>query len=325
MRRERAAATRSEPGASAAGGGKGDEALPVVVPAAPDLGVTSSSVATAPPPPYWTDFRGPLRDGVYRERPLRTAWPAGGLTPIWKQPSGAGYASFVIARSRAFTIEQRGNEEVVAAYDVASGRELWTNAWRAGFRESMGGDGPRATPTWSDGRVYALGAEGELRALDDVTGRMIWRTNILDDSGAGNLPWGMSASPLVIDDVVVVQPGGRDGKSLVAYDRQSGKRAWAALDDQQSYASPMLVTLLGTRQILVFSASRLAGLKADSREVLWELAWPGPNGINAAQPLVIGDNRIFISSGYGMGAAVVEISKARRRLFGSRRVAQHAG
>jgi outer membrane protein assembly factor BamB len=174
----------------------------------------------------------------------------------------------------------------------------------------MGGDGPRATPTWADGRLFVLGAEGELRVLDGATGRVVWRTNILQDAAAQNLSWGMSASPLVYDDVVVVQPGGRQGHSLVAYDRQTGSRVWNALDDPQSYASPMLVTLDGVRQIVMFSASRLAGLDPATREVLWQHPWPGPNEINAAQPLVIGENRIFISSGYGTGGAVVEITKS---------------
>src|SRR5262245_6931019 len=128
-----------------------------------------ATAPTAGPAPYWTDFRGPRRDGKYEEVPVLKEWPAAGLRPLWKQPIGGGYASFVVARGRAFTIEQRGAQEVVAAYDVPTGRELWTNAWAAEFREAMGGDGPRATPTWSDGRVYALGATGELRALDDTS------------------------------------------------------------------------------------------------------------------------------------------------------------
>ena len=100
---------------------------------------------------------------------------------------------------------------MVAAYDVATGRELWTNAWTATFHESMGGDGPRATPVWADGRVYALGGLGELRCLDAATGTVVWRTNILEDSGASNLQWGMSAAPLVVDDTIVVLPGGAEG------------------------------------------------------------------------------------------------------------------
>jgi hypothetical protein len=149
------------------------EPATAVVPGTPAPGASS----------YWSDFRGPLRDGIYREQPVLTAWPPSGLKPLWKQPAGGGYASFVIAQGRAYTIEQRGPDEVAAAYDVATGRELWTSAWRADFRESMGGDGPRATPTWADGSLYVLGAEGELRALDAASGRLTWRTNILEDVG----------------------------------------------------------------------------------------------------------------------------------------------
>lgn len=291
-------------------------AAPVAAPSAPPPAGTAQPAAGATEPApadlraratYWTDFRGPLRDGHYRERPIRTDWPQGGLTPIWKQPIGGGYASFVIARGRAFTIEQRGPQEAVAAYDLATGRELWTNAWTAAFREFMGGDGPRATPTWADGRVYALGAEGEFRCLEDATGRVVWRTNILQDSGAANLQWGMAASPLIVDDTVVVLPGGGGDQSVVAYDRRTGKRAWSALADKQAYASPMLVTLAGVRQILVFTASRVIGITPDRGELLWEYPWTTQFDVNASQPLVIGDNRVFVSTGYGTGAAVAEI------------------
>ncbi len=287
--------------------------------------VATAELPTLPTPPapskpainrsaYWTDFRGPLRDGHYREQPILTDWPAGGPKPAWKQPVGGGYASFVIARGRAFTIEQRGPQEVVAAYDVATGRELWTNGWTAFFREMMGGDGPRATPTWSDGRVYALGALGELRSIDETTGRTVWRTNILAEAGAKNLQWGMSASPLIVDNTIVVLPGGANGNSVVAYDRAKGTRVWSAQDDQQAYSSPMLVTLAGVRQILVFSASRLMGLTPDAGRMLWEYPWKTQFDINASQPLVVGDNRVFLSTGYGTGAAVIELTAAGDRV-----------
>jgi outer membrane protein assembly factor BamB len=268
----------------------------------------------AAPALFWTDFRGPRRDGRYDERPIRTDWPPAGLTPMWKQPVGGGYASFSIARGRAFTIEQRGGDEVVAAYDVVTGRELWTNAWPTLFTEFMGGDGPRATPTWSDARVYALGARGELRCLDEVTGEVLWRVNILEDNDARNLDWGMAASPLIVDDTVIVLPGGPNGQSVVAYDRRTGKRAWSALDDKAGYSSPMLVTLAGVRQLLVFSASRLMGLTPAAGEVLWEYPWTTMSDVNVSQPLVIGDNRVFLSSGYGTGAAVLEIAGGEGRL-----------
>jgi outer membrane protein assembly factor BamB len=293
-------------------------------PAAPEPepvpGDKATAASPAAPAPYWTDFRGPNRDGHYRERPILTQWPADGLKPIWKQPVGGGYASFVIAGGRAFTIEQRGPQEVVAAYDVATGRELWTSAWTATFHESMGGTGPRATPAWAEGRVYSLGGLGELRCLDAATGTLVWRTNILEDSGATNLTWGMAATPLVVDDTVVVLPGGPNGQSVAAYDRRTGKRAWSALNDQQSYSSPMLVTLGGVRQILVFSAARVMGLTPDRGDVLWEYPWKTDYDVNAGQPIVIGDNRVFVSSGYGGGAAVVELTRQDSGKFQVREV-----
>ena len=284
---------------------------PPATPAALDqpTGIAETAAdAVALPKPYWTDFRGPFRDGHYRQHPIRFNWSAGGLKPAWKQPVGGGYASFVIAHNRAFTIEQRGPREVVASYDVQSGRELWTSGWEALFRESLGGDGPRATPTWADGVVYALGATGELGALEEGTGRVLWRKNIIEENGATNLDWGMAASPLVVGGTVVVLPGGPEGRSVVAYDRRSGKRVWSAHGDKQAYSSPMLVTLGGVQQILVFAATRLMGLRPDSGELLWEYGWQTPFDINAGQPLLVGDNRLFLSSGYGTGAAVIELT-----------------
>ena len=257
---------------------------------------------------YWTDFRGPVRDGRYDEAPIQTAWPAEGLRLLWKQPIGGGYASFVVAEGMAFTIEQRRRQEVVAAYDVETGRELWTHASDAEFIESMGGDGPRATPTWEAGRLYALGAEGDLSCFDAKTGKLNWSKNILKDAGASNLTWGMAGAPLIVDDKVVVLPGGRSGKSIVAYNKLTGAQIWKSLNDMQAYVSPMLVTLAGKRQILVVTSNRVVGLGPEDGALLWESSWNTDMGINCSQPIIIDANRFFISSGYGKGAALVEIT-----------------
>jgi len=272
--------------------------------AAPAASVRPSAPAA---PDYWTDFRGPKRDGEYRERPIATDWSAG-LQPKWKQPIGLGYASFAVGGGRAYTIEQRRNKEVVAAYDVQTGRELWTNSWTAEFRESMGGDGPRATPTFHENRVYALGAEGELRCLDAATGSQIWRTNILQDAGADNIQWGMSAAPLIVDNTVVTQPGGKNGASIVAYDKLTGKRLWQSLNDGASYTSPMLVMLAGRRQILTVTAARAVGLVPEDGSLIWEFPWENHARINVAQPVLIDPNRVFLSASYDKGAALIEIS-----------------
>jgi outer membrane protein assembly factor BamB len=314
--RQRAAQPAAAPVGDAAA------APPVIVPAAPPPSAQErapaqsegepapepSSAVTAP----WPDFRGPRRDGKY-DGAIRTDWPADGLPPLWKQPIGLGYASFVVAGGRAFTIEQRRRQEVVSAYDVATGRELWTHGWDGEFTEAMGGDGPRATPTWHDGRLYALGALGELRCLDARSGALVWRRNILDDNGATNLSWGMSAAPLIVDDKVIVLPGGPAGRSVVAYNKTTGERMWGALDDQQSYTSPMLVTLGGIRQVIAVTAKRVVGITPEDGRLLWEYPWVTDNGINVAQPLLLGDDRVFMSASYGHGAAAFQIVRAGDR------------
>ncbi len=284
-----------------------------VPPAAASTGAEPASAdkETAAPATraYWTDFRGPNRDGVYAESALLTSWPEDGLKPLWKQPVGGGYASFVAANGVAFTIEQRRGDEVVAAYDIRTGRELWIHSWPTLFSESMGGDGPRATPTWHEGRVYALGATGELRCLDAATGKRIWSKNILEDNRARNITWGMANSPLIVGDKVIVTPGGGNGRSIVAYDKLTGERIWGSLDDRAAYTSPAVATLAGERQLIVVTADRMAGLRVETGELLWDFPWSTMYEINSAQPIVVDDQHVFISAGYDHGSALLRIEK----------------
>lgn len=290
-----APATAAAPGAASANG-------QAVAP-----GTTTDPAAAHATRNYWTNFRGPNRDGRYDEMAILTSWPSGGLKPLWKQPIGVGFASFVIADGRAFTIEQRRRQELVAAYDVATGRELWTRPWSAEFTDSTG-DGPRATPTWDDGRLYALGATGELRCVDAKTGAVVWGRNILSENGASNLQWAMAASPLIVDDKVIVLPGGPAGKSIAAYNKMTGAPVWKSQSDPQAYVSPMLMTLAGRRQIVVVSSSRVLGLVPEDGSLLWSYIWDTDMGINVSQPIQVDKNRFFISAGYGKGAALVEVT-----------------
>ena len=258
---------------------------------------------------YWTGFRGPHRDGHYQQAPIRANWPEAGLPELWRQTVGGGYASMVVANGRIFTIEQRGGDEVVAAYDLNTGGELWTHGWPARFEEAMGGPGPRATPTWDAGKVYALGATGELHVLEAATGKLVWKKNILADNKAPNLHWAMSGSPLIVDDKVIVQPGG-SGASIVAYDKLSGDAVWKSLSDTQSYTSPAEVTLLGQRQILTVSGDRMMGLAIEDGSLLWEFPWFTSGGGNISQPLVVDDEHVFISAGYGHGSALVKLARS---------------
>src|SRR5947207_2820844 len=137
---------------------------------------------------------------------------------------------------------------------------------------------------------------------------------MLAENGASNVTWGMSAAPLVMDGKVIVLPGGPNGKSVVAYDASTGAPAWASLDDPQAYTSPMLVTLAGVRQILVVSAKRAMGITVDEGRLLWEYPWVTDMSISVAQPLLVGNDRVFLSASYGHGAAMFEVSRTDDRL-----------
>ena len=249
---------------------------------------------------YWTGFRGPNQDGHYRQTPIT---PAPRL--LWKQPIGGGYASFAYGEGRAFTIEQRRQNETAVAYDIESGRELWTDSWPTEFTEPLGGDGPRATPAYNEGRVYFLGALGELRCLAAADGQLLWRAN----EGTANLTYGVSASPLIVGDRLIVV---RD--NAIAYNKTNGVRIWAFTKEPPAYSSPMLATFGGQRQLLLVGKTRAMGLSMEDGKLLWDFPWIVLQGNrNIAQPLLLSSNRFFLSAGYGTGCAAIEVTPAGAR------------
>jgi outer membrane protein assembly factor BamB len=174
----------------------------------------------------------------------------------------------------------------------------------------MGGAGPRATPVYRDGLLYSLGANGDLYCLSAKAGKPKWSKNILADNAARNQEWGMAGSPLIVDAMVVVTPGGAPGKSIVAYDRLTGAPVWQALDDRAGYTSPILATLAGRRQIVWISAQRAVGLAPENGALLWEYAFPAQNDMNCSQPVVVDDSSVLLSSSMGPGAVLLQISKS---------------
>ncbi|MFQ5423456.1 MAG: PQQ-binding-like beta-propeller repeat protein [Phycisphaerae bacterium] len=269
-------------------------------------GVVGKAAADAP---RWTDFRGPRRDGVVTNAGISLDWEARPPREVYRQPIGEGYASFAVGFGRAYTLEQRRGDEAVTCYDFATGRELWIHEYAGRFEEVLGGDGPRATPTLHGDRLYALGAEGRLHCLNALTGAVLWSRNILTDAGDRNLEWGLSGSPLVIDGRVVVTGSGHTGPSVMAYDEITGEPAWTSDVGLQSYASLAVTTLGGVRQILDFAGRAIHGLDPATGAVLWTYPWETPYAVNVAQPLTIGTDRVFVSSGYGMGSGVLDITR----------------
>ena len=260
-------------------------------------------------------FRGPHGDGTAPGATLREDWTATPPKELWRHPVGAGHGGIAVAGNSVLTLEQRGGDELVVCYDRTTGRERWAFAYPARFAQSepMGGDGPRTTPTVADGMVYSIGATGELVCLDGATGRPKWQRNALADSGATNAEWGMSGSPLVYKNLVVVNPGvnpaNNAGKAVAAYDRSTGDPVWAAGKYPSAYASPQLVTLGGAEQVLVFDAAGLGGYDPATGTELWRHPWKTDMGMNSAQPVVVGPDRVFVSSEKSNGCAVIEVRK----------------
>lgn len=264
-------------------------------------------------PGDWPGYRGINRDGVATGPPLARDWSKTPPKEIWRQPIGGGYAAFAIANGFLVTIEQRRDREVVVCYEAATGKEAWATGWDTRFEERLGGPGPRATPTIANGDVFALGAKGRLVCLNGSDGKERWAVETLENNN--NIEWAMSGSPLVVDDLVIVNPGAQTdeakGRAVRAYDRTTGKEVWASGSYKAGYSSPHLATLGGTRQVLIFDATGLGGYELTKGTELWRFPWPTYMGINVAQPIVVDGQTVFIASDYSgeaVGGALVRVT-----------------
>jgi outer membrane protein assembly factor BamB len=263
-----------------------------------DLAATSSS--------DYPRFLGAGGQGTVLGVHLTRDWSRRPPEQIWRQPVGAGWSSFAVVGHFAVTQEQRGDEELVVCYDIPTGSVRWVHTNHARFSETMGGDGPRATPTIADGRVYALGATGILDCLDGATGKVIWSRRTLEDNQLPNMMWGKSSSPLIVDDLVVVSGGEVNHSSLLAFHKKTGEPAWQAGNDKPSYSSPTLATLAGVRQLVSVNAGSVSGHDPATGKVLWEYSWPGGMA-KCSQPVPLSPDRLFISAGYGVGCALLRL------------------
>jgi outer membrane protein assembly factor BamB len=253
----------------------------------------------------WPQWRGPNRDGISKETGLLKQWPAEGPPLAWKAAgAGRGFSSFSVANGKLITMGLRGDREFVVAFDVATGKEAWATPHGNAFRNDRG-DGPRGTPTVDGDRLYALGGNGDLSAIEVRTGKLVWSKNILKEFGGRQITWGISESPLVLGNKLLVNPGG-PGASIVALNKSDGSLIWKSQSDQAGYSSAIPVEVNGGTQVVFFTHQRAVGLDLKDGKLLWEYARAANNVANAATPIARG-NRVFLSSDYGTGGGVVEI------------------
>jgi len=253
-------------------------------------------------------FLGPNRNAQVTGPKLVRDWKAHPPQKLWSQPIGAAWSGFVVLGNYAVTQEQRGEAELVVCYDLPTGKALWSHADNAHYNTTIAGEGPRATPTIVSNRVFTLGATGILNCLNLETGGRIWSKDILKDNQAGLNGWGMSGSPLVLNGMVIVSAGGSNGRSLVAYDVATGNFIWGGGDDGAGYSSPILATLAGADQILIFNSHQVAAHHLASGAILWEYKWPGGHP-HVAVPVILPEDRVLVTSGYGTGAELLQIKR----------------
>jgi outer membrane protein assembly factor BamB len=249
----------------------------------------------------WPQWLGPNRNGTSPETGLLTTWPAAGPKGLWNVPGGDGYSSVAVADGRAYTLVQRDGVELVLALDAATGNEKWKKQIGPAYKNQYG-NGPRSTPAIDGGLVYVQSVSGPFVCLKAENGDVVWQHDLLKDYGAKNLPWGLSASPLIEGNLVLAVAGA----GVVAFDKKSGTRAWKLGDDKAAYASPVAVTVGGQRQLVFFTAAGLVAATPEGKE-LWRVPWKTEYDCNIATPLLIGD-QLFVSSGEEVGCALFKLS-----------------
>jgi outer membrane protein assembly factor BamB len=251
---------------------------------------------------------------VVRGVRVATDWNVAPPELVWRRRIGPAWSSVVVVGDRLFTQEQRGPQEAVVCLDAATGRTVWSHEDDVRHEDVQGGAGPRATPAFAGGRIFALGATGILNCLDAETGARKWRRDLAADAETKIPMWGFSSSPLVVGDLVVVFAGCEAEKTLLAYRTDSGRLAWSAPAGKVSYSSPHLASVGGAAQLLFVSDRGLAAFDPSSGAVLWEHPTPpgNPGVPRAVQPRAVGPRGVLFDAGPDLGTRLVEVAQAGR-------------
>ena len=272
----------------------------------------AAAASSAPSTKPWSlkpgdcpEFRGAQRDGVVRGVRIETNWKEGAPSLVWKQRVGPGWSSVIAVDGFLVTQEQRGESEAVVCYDAETGKEVWKHEDKARFSEGIAGPGPRATPTFREGRIYSLGGGGLATCLEARDGKVVWTCDLGKDNSAPPPMWGYSASPLLIDGKVILFAGGLSARGIVALDAATGAPVWSKLVGKESYCSAQLVTSGGKPQLLMQDNTALAGLAVADGAVLWKKPYANEGVIPMLQSVQVEDGKVLVASGTGL--ALIEL------------------
>ncbi len=254
----------------------------------------------------WPQFRGPQASGIAPDQGINKNWAQRPPQKLWEVALGDdGYAGPAVAGGKVYIIDHQGAQDVVRALDLATGQEIWRFSYADTAEENNGF--ARSTPLISEGKVYTFSRLGSIHCLDAETGAKLWSRNIQTDFGGQKPGHEYCMSPIVDGHRLILCPGGNNA-AVVALDKNTGQTIWAGGgSDIPGYATPVVAEILGAKQYVVFTGVSLIGVAVDSGQLLWRFPWETRYNINVATPLIVG-NRIFISSDYDHGCAMVEIT-----------------
>ena len=255
----------------------------------------------------WPQWRGPNRDGVWRETGIVSELPQE-LNFKWRMEIGQGYAGPAVVGNRLYITDlvsaaddqtSAGSRERVLCMDAGTGATLWKHEYARDYEISYP-QGPRATPTVHRGKVYTLGAMGDLLCLDAATGKVLWSRNYIRDFGAQAPVWGFSAAPLVDGRKLIVIAGGNENRCVLALDKETGREIWRSLEaDEPGYSAPVIFQFGGARQLVIWNPKGLYGLDPETGQVYWSREFPVRNGLTLATPIFDPDrNLLFVSAFY---------------------------
>ncbi|OFW12320.1 MAG: hypothetical protein A3F70_18385 [Acidobacteria bacterium RIFCSPLOWO2_12_FULL_67_14] len=256
----------------------------------------------------WPQWRGAARSGISTETGLLRQWPASGPPRVWSASSlGGGYGSLSVSGDRIFVQGLRSGQSIVSVLSRADGRGLWSKAIGPAGGGGGQGPGPRGTPTVDGDRVYVLTEGGDLACLRAADGTSIWQRNILREFSGRNISWDISESPLVDGNHVIVTPGGR-GAGIVALDKMTGRTVWVSkeLSDEAGYASAIVADVGGVRTIMTLTGEAAVGVRATDGKLMWRYTPVANRTANITTP-VYQDNKVFYSSAYGTGGALLAL------------------
>ncbi|MCY2968306.1 MAG: PQQ-like beta-propeller repeat protein [Planctomycetota bacterium] len=256
----------------------------------------------------WPGFRGAHFNSRAPGRFAELDWRTDPPRILWTTPIGPGWSSFASVAGRLFTQEQRGDFEVVSCRDCATGQVIWADEHATRFSDVVAGAGPRATPTYRNGRLFTFGAKAVLSALDASTGKLYWRHDLMTEVNAALPVWGFASSPTVVGEAVIVYAGGPGDNGLVAYHAVTGEPLWRRPQQGMNFGSAQPVSIDGREMVLFSTVSGLDALDPATGDLIWQYSptrWRGPI---VCQPQQIGTNSLIVPLGDGVGVTRLEVT-----------------